>query len=131
MIWETLIAVISALGGFELVKYLINRKANSRIAESEADAAEFHILQETTEFLQAQLKTKEERFAEQTQLVRQQNRDIISLERENADLKLELAMKRCDDDECPFRRPPNAKTPPMTGLTKEEYHLTKLDNHEI
>ena len=72
-----------------------------------------------------QLKVKEERFAEQTQLVRQQNRDIITLERKVADLEIELVKVRCNDEYCPFREPPTAKTPPRPGMSKEEYHLSK------
>lgn len=129
MTWETLVAIIGAVGGstglVEIIKYLANRKTNSRIAETEADVAEFHILQETNLFLQEQLKTKEERFAEQTQLVRQQNRDIIELERKVAELEIELVKVRCNDEDCPFRRPPNSKTPPRPGVSREEYHLTQ------
>ena len=129
MTWETLIAIIGAVGGstglIELVKYFANRKTNSRIAETKADVAESHILQETNLFLQEQLKVKEERFAEQTQLVRQQNRDIITLERKVADLEIELVKVRCNDEYCPFREPPTAKTPPRPGMSKEEYHLSK------
>lgn len=129
MTWETLIAIIGAVGGstglVEIIRYFANRKTNSRIAETEADVSEFHILQETNLFLQEQLKKKEERFAEQTQLVRQQNRDIIELERKVAELEIELVKVRCNDEDCPFRRPPNAKTPPLPGTTKEEFHLNR------
>lgn len=129
MTWETLIAIIGAVGGstglVELIKYFANRKTNSRIAETEAGVAEFHILQETNLFLQEQLKTKEERFAEQTQLVRHQNRDIIELERKVADLEIELINVRCNDETCPFRVPPTAKTPPRPGVCREEYFLTR------
>ena len=132
MTWETILAIIGAVGGstgiVELIRYFANRSTNARIAEAEADVAELHILQETNLFLQEQLKTKEERFAEQTQLVRQQNRDIIGLERRAAELEIELVKVRCDDEPCPFRRPPNAKTPPRPGVSKEEYHLSRKKN---
>lgn len=112
---ETLMTIIGAVGGaagvVEVIKYFANRKINSRLAETEADVAEFHILQETNLFLQEQLKTKEERFAEQTQLVREQNRDIITLERKAAELEIELVKVRCNNEDCPYREPPNAKTP--------------------
>lgn len=50
MTWyEILIGVLGALGGLDLMKWgyntIINRKNNSRIADAEADASEFHILQ--------------------------------------------------------------------------------------
>lgn len=135
--WQTLGAILTALGGLECVKWFFNRKTNSRMAIAEAESAEFHHLQETNEWLQKQLQAKEERFAEQTQLVRKQNTEILDLTtrmaekdivhaQEVADLRIELAKVRCDDGDCPFRRPPNAQTPPKPGLTKEEYHSQKL-----
>lgn len=62
MSWETLattiIGFLSAMGGWEGVKYLINRKSNKRINESEADkkeieadSDEFHLYKERIEEL--------------------------------------------------------------------------------
>lgn len=134
MTFDAIIAIIGAVGGsaglIELIKYFANRKTNSRIAETEADVAEFHILAETSQFLQEQLKKKEERFAEQTKVVRQQNRDIIDLERKIAEIEIELVTVRCNDDMCPFRVPPTAKTPPHPGISKEEYFQMKQPNNE-
>ena len=135
--WQVMIAILGGLGGLEFVKWLFNRKTNSRIALAEAESAEFHHLQETNEWLQKQLQAKEERFAEQTQLARKQNTDILEMtkkmaemeirhEQEKAELKIELVKVRCDDEDCPFRRPPNAQTPPKPGMTKEQYHSQKL-----
>ena len=135
--WQVLIAISGALGGLEFVKWLFNRKTNSRIAIAEAESAEFHHLQETNEWLQKQLQAKEERFAEQTQIVRNLNREVLELTmrmaqmevefaKEKGELELEHALKKCEDIDCPFRRPPNAQTPPKPGLTKEEYHTQKL-----
>lgn len=132
--WQILIAILGALGGLECVKWLFNR---NRIARSD----EFKILRETNVFLQQQLQAKEERFAEQTQLVRKQNTEILDLttkmaemeikhEQEKAELMIELVKVRCDDADCPFRKPPNAQTPPKSGMTKEEYHSLKLLPHK-
>lgn len=129
MNWDVIIALVGALGGLELLKFLFTRKSSVRTATAEANGVEFHVMQEVNTFLQEQLKTKEERFAEQTQLVRQQNRDLIALERKVAELEIELVQKRCNDDDCPFRQPPNAKTPPKPGLTKEQY-FSKSRNDE-
>ena len=127
MWYESVIAIIGSLGGFELVKWLINRKNNVRISEAEADMSEFHTLQEMIQFLQTELKEKEERFAEQTTLVRKLNAEVIELTNEKASIELELALKRCDDQNCPFRQPPNAQTPPKPGLTREAYHANKTN----
>lgn len=135
--WQVLITIAGAFGGLEFVKWFFNRKTNSRIAIAEAESAEFHHLQETNEWLQKQLQAKEERFAEQTQLVRKQNTEILDLckemaqrdlanEKTIASLQLELERKKCEDLACPFRLPPNAHTPPKAGLTKEQYHSQKL-----
>lgn len=138
MWWESVITILGALGGFEFVKWLFNRKSAGRIATAEAEIAEFHTLKETIQFLQTQLKEKEERFAEQTNLVRKLNSEVVELtltigkkdlehSKEIAALELELVTVRCDDKPCPFRQPPNAHTPPREGLTKEEYHKSKND----
>lgn len=124
--WQLLLAILGSLGGLEFFKWLINRKANSRIALAEAESAEFHTLQETVQFLQAQLQEKEERFANQTERLRKTQDDLFKEREARHKAELELALKRCDDNDCPFRMPPNAYTPPKTGLTKEQYHSQKL-----
>lgn len=124
--WQILIAVVGSFGGLEFIKWLFNRKTNSRIATAEAETAEFHTLQETNEFLQRQLQMKEERFVEQTNRLRTTQDELFKAKEAEHAAKLELAQKKCEDEECPFRRPPNASTPPKPGLTREEYHIKKL-----
>lgn len=126
---ETIGTVVTMLGGVEMLRYiinlLINRKTERRKSEAEvnskeakADGDEFHVLRETIEFLQTQLKEKEERFAEQTQLVRNlnaeilqitdaKNAQILKLVEENSTLKLELQKYRCVVPRCPKRDPQN------------------------
>ena len=127
--WQLLLTALGTLGGFEFIKWIFNRK---RVARSD----EFKLLRETNEFLQQQLKEKEERFIDQTQLVRRLNTEVLDLTREKAEmeigylkqiatLELELVEVRCNDKPCPFRTPPNAHTPPKKGLTKEKYHSQK------
>ncbi len=143
MNWETFAAVIGALGGIELVKWLyniiVNRRNNERINDAEADASEFHVLEEQIQFLQQQLKDKEERFVEQTNLLRDTQRDLLLLEKEKAvmeveylkriaELELELAHVRCNDEFCPFREPPTAMTPPKPGVMKEKYFEQREKN---
>ena len=116
------VTLVGAVGGLEGVKWLFNRKRDAR-------AGEFHLLQETVTFLQAQLKEKEERFAEQTAVVRRLNRDVLESERKISDLSLELAHKRCDDMPCPWRKPPTAYTKPPKNEGKEDY-FKKRDNNK-
>ena len=127
--WQLLLTALGTLGGFESIKWIFNRKRVAR-------ADEFKLLSETNVFLQKQLKEKEVRFDEQTQLVRRLNTEVLDLTREKAEmeigylkqiatLELELVEVRCNDKPCPFRTPPNAHTPPKKGLTKEKYHSQK------
>lgn len=126
MTWETAIAILASLGGLEFIKWLFNRKASSRLALAEAESAEFHTLQETVQFLQTQLQEKEERFASQTDRLRRCQDDLFGEREARHKAELELALKRCEEQDCPFRQPPNANTPPRKGLTKEEYYAKLL-----
>ena len=100
-------AVLTALGGWEAIKYLINRKSNSRKAEAEADSVEFNVLRQTVEFLQTQLQEKEERFAQQTELVRKLNAEVLELTKEKGKVELELQTYRCIRKKCGQREPQN------------------------
>lgn len=101
----TILTIVTTLGGWEAVKYFIHRKANSRIAEAQADGSEFNVLRDTVIFLQEQLQKKEERFAEQTDLVRRLTAENLELTRENAMLKAERALKLCERRNCVNREP--------------------------
>ena len=100
-------AVLTALGGWEAIKYLINRTPNSRKAEAEADSVEFNVLRQTVEFLQTQLQEKEERFAQQTELVRKLNAEVLELTKEKGKVELELQTYRCIRKKCGQREPQN------------------------
>jgi len=101
----TAASILGTLGGWEMIKYLINRKTNTRKAEAEADSSEFTVLRDTVVFLQEQLQKKEERFAEQTDLVRKLTSENLELTRENAMLKTEKALKLCERRNCAQRQP--------------------------
>lgn len=98
-------SVLTTLGGAELVKWLLNRKANSRIKEAEADTSEFTVLRDTMIFLEQQLKEKEERFAEQTAVVRKLNAENLELTRKTAMLETERSLKLCERRNCGQRQP--------------------------
>ena len=123
MDWVGLITVIAttitALGGFEFVKWVMTRKSKARIAKAEATseeiqakADEYHLLKERLVFADKQLIEKETRFIEQTELVRSLNRQLIEkattiglLQAEVAELKAERAMKLCERRGCKRREP--------------------------
>ena len=104
---ETLLTVITALGGFEAIKYFLNRKTNKRKAEAEADSAEFNALREYNEFLQRQLSDKEERLTKQTDRLRTIQDEYFDLMKKNAQTELELQKFRCIRAKCPNREPQN------------------------
>lgn len=115
----TLTTVVISLGGFETIKWLINRKSNSRIVNASADASElknevdeFHFLRERLEFKDKELMEKEKRFVDQTELVRELNRKLLDAtiecgkkDAEIAALKAERAMKLCERRGCMERQP--------------------------
>lgn len=138
--YEILVLILGAVGGFEFIKWLwnqfFNHKNNARIADSEADSSEFHVLQEVITFLQGQIKDKEMRFAEQTDLVRQYKTEILDLTtklakseidhtKKMAEIEILMSQVKCEDRLCPFRLPPNAFTPPHQEQSIEEYAATR------
>lgn len=104
-ILTTILTIVTTLGGWETVKYFINRKSNRRIAEAKADGSEFTVLRDTVVFLQEQLHKKEERFAEQTDVIRKLTGENLALTRENAMLKAEIGLKLCERRNCGNREP--------------------------
>lgn len=105
------IMLVTAFGGVEgamqLVKWWVNRKTNKRISDAQADVEEFKALREYNEFLQKQLSEKEQRFVEQTERLRKLQDEHFALKETNSDLRLELAMKRCERKKCGDRVPQN------------------------
>lgn len=121
MDWTMLATIIASLGGLELVKFLFNRKSQSRLADAEADSAEFKQLREYNEFLQAQLQDKEERFVSQTGRLRATQDELFKERDLRHDIELQLVQKRCDRiTQCPFRIPPTTSTPKYKGESVEE-----------
>lgn len=113
-IFSTIASMSAVLGGWELIKYMLNIRNNKRKeraeadkAEAEANGAEFGVLRETVEFLQQQLKDKEERFAEQTDRLRKVQDDYFKLLKEDAQKDLELQKYRCVRPKCLDREPQN------------------------
>ena len=111
----------AAIGGWEFIKYMLNirtkkRKERSEAdkpktevdkAEAEANSADFSVLRETVEFLQQQLKDKEERFANQTDRLRKVQDDYFELLKTDAQKDLELQRFRCVRPKCAQREPQN------------------------
>lgn len=102
-----IISALGVVGGWEAIKYLLNRKTNQRMEETKADSLEFTLMKETIDFLQQQLKDKELRFAEQTEIVRQLNSDVLKITNEKAAIELELQRYKCVVPKCANRKPQN------------------------
>ena len=107
IIGTVIASVLTAFGGWEAIKYFLNKDTNKRIAEAEADSVEFSVLRQTVEFLQTQLREKEERFAQQTELVRKLNAEVLELTKEKGKVDLELQTYRCIRKKCGEREPQN------------------------
>ena len=118
---QTLMAIVGAMGGWELVKWLLTRKSNKAIAtataaqaEVQTEEAEFVYLRKRIEFSEQQMAEKERRFADQTEVLRQAQRELLDMTIENgkllaeiAALKAERALKLCERRGCKQRQPQN------------------------
>ena len=117
--WSTFIAIFTAIGGFEFIKWLFSLKSNKRmnklqaeIAEIQAKTNDFHLLKERIELAEKQLLDKEQRFHEQTLLVRDLNKQLLDktvkigqLEARISELEAERKMKLCERRGCNRREP--------------------------
>lgn len=116
---QTLLTIIGSLGGVELFRWLLTRRANKRQAEATADhaeiqteEAEFVYLRKRIEFSEQQLAAKEQRFADQTEVLRTAQRELLEMTVENgklsariAALEAERSMKLCERKGCAQRQP--------------------------
>lgn len=102
----TIIAtIVGAVGGLEFIKWIVARKTGKRMEEASADDSEFSVLRKQIEFLQEQLLKKEERFAAQTDALRDATRKELELTREVTMLKTERSLKLCERRMCAERMP--------------------------
>ena len=106
------ISLITAFGGWEAIKYLINRKSNSRIAEANAFKVEREALIEDYKRVQGEVDKLKEQVAKLYKEIDSLKNDRLKLIQENNELKLALkeAEKRVclqPDDKCLQRLNPN------------------------
>ncbi len=104
--------IFGALGGLELIKFLATRRsarrqeeATAEIDEAKADDAQLENLRKHIDWLQAQLEKKEERFAEQTDLVRKLQTEVLVKSSEVVKLNTERDLKLCERRNCAKREP--------------------------
>lgn len=116
---SSVVSLLLALGGLEFLKWLWTRKSKARMVAAEADAAElkaekdeYYLLRERLEFVDKQMLEKEQRFNEQTNLLRETNKQLMEQIKENgllsakiAALEAERSMKLCQVPNCQKREP--------------------------
>lgn len=108
-----IIAVATAFGGLEALKWWTTRRSARQSAVAEADhsqtdafAARERLYEDTITFLQAQLRDKEERFAALTDRLHAAMEAELDLTRRLGEMELRYLSSRCDAYDCPRRRPP-------------------------
>ena len=133
MNWVDVVAVVGAFGGLELFKWLFTRKQNRRVAEAQADSAEYENYQKQIDRYEermadkdriiaekdARLEDKENKYHdmsnkyhEQTLLLRQVQAKLLKKEEECGDKKAKISellaerkMKLCERKGCAQRQP--------------------------
>lgn len=110
---NTILAVVTALGGLEAIKWWSTRRSAGQKARADADsqqtaafAAREHLYEETITFLQNQLRDKEERYAALTAQLHTSMAHELSLTRQLGEMEVKYLSSRCDITECTRRRPP-------------------------
>ena len=116
--------VIGALGGWKLVEWLLNRKANRRRAIAEAVGAETDAFMARYNALEAEIQRLNKKVDEPYKKVHDLEGERLRLINENNELKLALKEAQHNvcvrpDDECLKRMPP-----------RDYCRLVKLANHE-
>lgn len=106
------VSLITALGGWEAIKYLLNRKTNNRIAEANAFKVEREALIEDYKRVQGEVDKLKEQVAKLYTEIDSLKSDRLRLIQENGELK--LALKEAEkhvclqpDDKCLQRLNPN------------------------
>ncbi|MFR2068747.1 MAG: hypothetical protein ACLS4S_00595 [Bacteroides nordii] len=115
------LAIIGALGGLEVIKWIINffvnRKTNARKEDATADSMEIQNLLNVIDSLTLQLENSDRRTKERDVKVdyvygelRKEQSDKLGLLRQKHEIELKLKeaeMKRCDVRGCTDRVPPS------------------------
>lgn len=91
-------AIVTALGGLELVKFLLNRKTNRRIAEANAFEVERKAILEDYTRVQEEVDALKEKVDELYKKVHQLENERLDLIHENN--KLRLALKEAEKHVC-------------------------------
>lgn len=104
--------LVTALGGWEFVKYMLNRKSNSRVAEANAFKVEREAIIEDYKRVQGEVDALKKKVDELYEKVHQLEGERLDLIKRNNELELQLkeAEKHVclqPDDKCLQRLNPN------------------------
>lgn len=91
-------SIITALGGVEFVKFLFNRRQQSRKSEIEAAHSEFSLAKESISFLHEEMKKNHDEIMHLQQ-------EVLELTRDKSKLEAELSLKLCEKRGCTMREP--------------------------
>lgn len=88
--WQILAAIIGALGGMECIKWLFNRRANTRVALAQADKADAEANQQEWQLEQQRLEESHKTIMVLNDIIKQQSETISSNNRALDDKTLRL-----------------------------------------
>lgn len=94
----TVVTLVTALGGWEAIKYLINRKTNARIADANAFKVEREALIEDYKRVQGEVDELKEKVAKLYTEIDSLKDDRLRLMEENSRLK--IALKEAEKHVC-------------------------------
>lgn len=124
-VWVTIGSIIGTLGGWEAVKYILNRKSNKVIAEANAFAIQRSALLEDYQRVQGEVDVLKQKVDELYTKLHTLENERLDLIRENNELRLKLkdAEKHVclqPDDKCLRRLSPDVKCR-LVGLLRGNY----------
>lgn len=123
--------LVTALGGWEFVKYLLNRKSNSRVAEANAFKIEREAIIEDYKRVQGEVDELKKKVDELYKRLHELEGERLDLIKRNNELEIQLkeAEKRVclqPDDKCLQRLNPNDKCR-LRKLLRGEYEKDHPD----
>jgi len=126
--------VVVALGGWEFIKYFMNRKTNKRKAEAEADNSELETLRKQYDWLNEKYVALNERLDSLYKEFHALEDRNVALMRKNAELEVQLRIaeyNRCErpDDDC-IRRLPKRYKCRIKDLLAGKYDEEEEDGKE-
>ena len=109
-ILKTLIAVVTALGGFEGVKYFYTRKATRQAANASAKSEEWNVAEKIQARYSSMLEDKNAKIEKLYVQIGELKEKVLTLTAENKDMQLThkiTLIQKCEKRGCLLREPPS------------------------